>query len=74
MTSSVFIGDEQQKLFWGIFIFVRRIPPSNLVVVTLLLTFLRKSCFFRRRHKRYRLLMAEITVLMGFFLYSVARF
>ena len=26
------IGHERHKLFWGIFIFIRRVPPSNLVV------------------------------------------
>ena len=38
MTLCVFIGHERQKLFWGIFIFIRRVSPSNLVVVTFLQT------------------------------------
>ena len=63
-TFCVFIGHERQKLFWGIFIFIRRVAPSNLVVVTFLLTSLRRGYFLRRRLKRYRLLMAEIAVLM----------
>ena len=42
-TFYVCIGHEPQKLFWGIFIFIRRVPPSNLVVVTFLLTSLRKA-------------------------------
>ena len=66
MTFCIFIGQERQKLFWGIFIFIRRVPPSNLVVVTFLLTSLRKRYFLRRRLNRYRLLMAEIAVLMVF--------
>ena len=55
MTFCVFIGHERQKQFWG-FIFISRVPPSNVVVVT----------FLRRRLKRYRLLMEEIAVLMVF--------
>ena len=73
MTFFVFIDHERQKLFWGIFIFIRRVPPSNLVGVTFLLTSLWKGYILRRRHKRYWPLMAEIAVLMFFFLYSVAR-
>ena len=66
MMFCVFIGHEGQNLFWGIFIFIRRVAPSNLVVVTSLLTSLRKDFFLRRRLKRYRLLMAEIADLMVF--------
>ena len=66
MTFFVLIGHERQKLFWGIIIFIRRVPPSNFVVVTFLLTSLRQGYFLRRRLKRYRLLMAEIAVLMVF--------
>ena len=66
MTFCVFVGHERHKLFWGIFIFIRRVPQSNLVVVTSLLTSFRKGYFLRRRLKRYRLLMAEIAVLMVF--------
>ena len=73
MTFCVFIGLERPKLSWGIFIFIRRDPPSNLVVVTFLLTSLRKGYCLRRRLKRYRLLMAEIAVFMVFW-YSVVRF
>ena len=29
MTFCVFTGHERQKLFWGIIIFIRRVPPSN---------------------------------------------
>ena len=57
----------------GIIIFIRRIPPSNFVVVTFLLTSLRKVYFLRRRLRRYRFLMTVIAVLMFLFLYSVAR-
>ena len=67
MTFCVFIGHERQKLFWGIIIFIRRVPPSNFVVVTFLLTSLRKCYFLRRLLKRYRLLMAEIALLMFVF-------
>ena len=49
MTLCVFIGHERQKLFLGIFIFIRRVPPSNLVVVTFLLTSLRNGYVLRRR-------------------------
>ena len=66
MTFCAFIGREQQKLFWGIILFIRRVPPSNFVVVTFLLTSLRKGYFLRRRLKRYRLLMEKIAVLMVF--------
>ena len=66
MTFCVIIGHERQKLFWGIKIFIRRVPPSNCVVVTFLLTSFRKGYFLCRRLKRHRLLMAEIAVLMVF--------
>ena len=62
----VFIGHERRKLFWGIIIFIRRVLPSNFVVVTFLLTSLRKGCFLRRRLKRYRLLIEKFAVLMLF--------
>ena len=71
MTFYVLIGHERQKLFWGIIICIRRVPPSNVVVVTfLLLTSLWKGYFLRRRLKRYRHLMVEIAVLMFFFIFS----
>ena len=41
-------------------IFIRRFPPSNLVVVTFLLTSLRKGFFLRRRLKRYRFFMTKL--------------
>ena len=66
MTFCVFIGHERQKLFWGILTFIRRVPPSNLAVVTFLLSSFRKGCFLRRRLKRCRLSMAEMSVLMAF--------
>ena len=66
MTFCVFIGHERQKLFWGMFIFIRRVPPSNLVILTNMLASFRKGYFLRRRLKRYLLLMAEIAVLMVF--------
>ena len=66
MTFCVFIGHERQKLFWGIFSFIRRVSPSNFVVVTVVLTSLRKGYFLRRRLKRYRFLMMEIAVLKVF--------
>ena len=68
MTLCVLIGHERQTLFWGIFIFIRRVPPSNLVVVTFLLTSLRNGYFLRRGPQRYRLLMAEIAVLIVFYI------
>ena len=43
MTLSVFSCHERQKLFWGIIICIRRVPPSHLVVVTFLLTALRNG-------------------------------
>ena len=67
MTFCILIGHERQKRFGGIFIFIRRVPPSTFVVVTVLLTHLRKGYFLRRRPNSYRLLMAEIAVLMMFF-------
>ena len=66
MTFCVFIGHEQQKLFWGIIIFIRRVPPSNFAVVTFFLTSLRKGYLLRRRLKRYRLLMEESALLVVF--------
>ena len=66
VTFCVFIGHELQKLFWNIIIFIMRVLPSNFVVVTFLLTSLRKGYFLRRRLKRYRLLMETIAVLMLF--------
>ena len=63
MTFCVFIGHERQ-LFWGIIIFIMIVPPSNLVAVTFFLASLRKGYFLRRRLKRYRLLIAEIAVLL----------
>ena len=74
MTFYIFIGHERQKLFWGIIIFIRRVPPSNLVVVTFLLTSLRKGYFLCRWLKRYRLLMADIAVLMFFFFFFLVFF
>ena len=44
MTFCVFIGNTRQNLFWGIIIFIRRVLPSNFVVVTFLLTSCRKGC------------------------------
>ena len=41
----VFIGHERQKLFGAIIIFIKRVPSSNLVVVTFLLTPLQKRIF-----------------------------
>ena len=52
-----FIGHERQKLFGGIFIFIRRVPLSNLVVLTFVTKPLRKCYFLRRRLKRYRLFL-----------------
>ena len=66
ITFCVFIGHERQKLILGIIIFIRRFPPSNLVVLTSLLTSLRMGYLLRRRLRRYRLLMAEIAVLVVF--------
>ena len=69
MTFCVCIGHERQKPFLGIIIFIRRVPPSNFVVVTFLLTSLRKGYFLRRRLKRYRVLMAKFALLIVFFIY-----
>ena len=66
MTFCVFISQERHKLFRGIFIFIGGVPPSNFVVVTFLLTALRKCYFLRLRLKRYILLMTKIAVLMVF--------
>ena len=52
-----FYWSRTTKLFLGILIFIRRVPPSNFVVVTFLLSSLRTSYFLRRRLKRYQLLM-----------------
>ena len=68
MTFCIFIGHERQKLFWSIIIVIRRVPPSNFVVVTCLLTSLRKGYHLRRRLKRYRRLMAAMAVLMLFYI------
>ena len=45
-------------------------PLSNVFVVTFLLTSLRKGYFLRRWLRRYRFLMAEIAVFMGFFIFG----
>ena len=66
VTFCVFVDHEWQKLFRGINFFIRRVLPSNFVVVTFLLTSLRKGYFLRRRLKRYRLLIEKIAVLMLF--------
>ena len=68
MTFCVFIGHERQRLFWDIFIFIRRVPSSNFVVVTFLLISLRKVYFLRRRLERYRLLMTEIAIFIVFYI------
>ena len=47
-----------------IFIFIIGVSPSNFVVVSFLLTALRKDYFLRQRLRRYRFLMAEIAVLL----------
>ena len=44
MTFFIFIGHERKKLFWGITIFIRRVPPSNF---TFLPTSLWKGYFFK---------------------------
>ena len=49
---------------FGASMFSLVVPQSNCVVVSFLLTSLRKDYFLRRRLQRYRFLMAEIAVLL----------
>ena len=45
MTFCVFMRQERHKPFWGMFIFIMGVSPSNFVVVSFLLTSLRKGLF-----------------------------
>ena len=66
VTFCIFIGHKRQKLFWGTIIVIRRVLPSNFVIVTFLLTSLRKVYSLRRLLKHYWLLMEKIAVLILF--------
>ena len=64
MTFSVFMSQERHKPFLGMFIFIMGVFPSNFVVVSFLLTSLRKGYFLRQRIGRYRFLKAGTAVLL----------
>ena len=52
---------------WGhLFIFIMGVPPSIFVAVGFLLMASRKDYFLFRRRQRYRFLMTDIAVLLGF--------
>ena len=62
MTFCVFMSQERHKSFLGMFIFIMGVSPSNFVVVSFLLTSLRKGYFLRQRIRRYRFLKAGTAV------------
>ena len=64
MTFCVFMSQERHKPFLGMFIFIMGVSPSNFVVVSFLLTSLRKGYFLRQRIRRYRFLKAGTAVLL----------
>ena len=64
MTFYVFMSQERHKPFLGMFIFIMGVSPSNFVVVSFLLTSLRKGYFLRQRIRRYRFLKAGTVVLL----------
>ena len=64
MTFCVFMSQERHKPFLGMLIFIMGVSPSNFVVVSFLLTSLRKSYFLRQRIRRYRFLKAGTAVLL----------
>ena len=64
MTFCVFMSQERLKPFLGMLIFIMGVSPSNFVVVSFLLTSLRKSYFLRQRIRRYRFLKAGTAVLL----------
>ena len=64
MTFCVFMSQERHKPFLGMFIFIMGVFPSNFVVVSFLLTSLRKGYFLRQRIRRYRFLKAGTVVLL----------
>ena len=64
--SAYFIGHERHKVFWGIFIVMMGVSPSNFVVVTFFLTSIQKGYFLRWLLRCYRCLMAESAVLVVF--------
>ena len=65
MTFCSLIGHERHELFWGIFNFIMGVSPSHFVVVTLLLT---KGLFLTSTTQTLPILMAEIAVLMDFYI------
>ena len=64
MTFCVFMSQERHKPFLGMFIFIIGVSPSNFVVVSFLLTSLRKGYFSRQWIRRYRFLKAGTAVLL----------
>ena len=58
------MSQERHKPFLGMFIFIMGVSPSNFVVVSFLLTSLRKGYFLRQRIRRYRFLKAGTAVLL----------
>ena len=48
------------SLFYGMFIFIMGVSPSNFVIVSFFLTSLRKGYFLRQRIRRYRFLKWEL--------------
>ena len=64
MTFCVFMSQERHKPFLGMFIFIMGVSPSNFVVVSFLLTSLRKGYFLRQRIRRYRFLKAGTAALL----------
>ena len=64
MTFCVFMSQESHKPFLGMFIFITGVSPSNFVVVSFLLTSLRKGYLLRQRIRRYRFLKAGTAVLL----------
>ena len=64
MTFYVFMSQERHKPFLCMLIFIMGVSPSNFVVVSFLLTSLRKGYFLRQRIRRYRFLKAGTAVLL----------
>ena len=48
MTFCIFMSQERHKPFLGMFIFIMGVSPSNFVVLSFLLTSLRKGYFLRQ--------------------------
>ena len=64
MTFCVSMSQERHKPFLGMFIFIMGVSPSNFVVVSFLLTSLRKGYLLRQRIRRYLFLKAGTAVLL----------